>query len=427
MAITELECPHCGARLSGDDSRPVITCQYCQTTSHIDWRALERKRSMPAPTPAPRTVARPPKNLGVIIVVVGFVVPLVIGIVAFAISMTAATTATSIAAGALPELVGTPGSSGAASQEAPPPPLDPEQARILALDAKLEAYAGECLGRYADRAFASRSRYRSWVRDDEGPSPRSRHKYGLYSLSDPSSCVEAVESASALTPRVDVLDAAAADFAREIVALGRIVNEASRYYDRSDYEDDEMARGIEMHRPLLDAFDRFTAVTVALEVALDPVFDEVLAYRLAHLPETDVASRIRYDSMRTAFEIASTGNVHWRDLDDIDLEPFEEKVNGFERMVNELREHTGGSSELGGYVTAADKLALVAKQLVRRVRSHGGWSGGDRMILSSGAGGHWMVEGSPGAMIAAYDELAGTTASPRLRPIRPVALMTDGY
>jgi hypothetical protein len=360
--------------------------------------------------------------------VVGLAVPLVIGVVAFAISITAVTTATTVATGAIPELVGMEGSPGAVSGEAPPRPLDPAEARLVALDTKLGAYVDECLDRFADRAFASRARYRSWVRDEAGPSTRSRHIYGLYSLSDPASCVEAATSAGTVEPRIEPLDAAAVDFTRELTALVRIVNEAERYYDRSEYEDDDMAHGAEMHRPLLDAFDRFIAATTALEVAVDPLFAELLESRLARIAETDVQGRLYYDSMRTAFEVASAGNVHWRSLSDIDLATYEPKVDGFERMVTELRAQSGGSRDVGSYVEAADKLALAAKQLIRRVRNNGRWSTGDRMMLSSGAGSHWMVTGSPGAMLGAYNELAEReTTSPPLRYIRPVALVTDGY
>ena len=311
MPVTELECQNCGAKLEAQPGQVMVKCKYCQTSSHVDWQQLEKPRPQPPVIVVNNGMtARGQKHLALFIVL-SAIVPLGIGIVMFVVSMATDSMVSSSSTG-LGSFGGTSPSAPASPEAPPPPPLTPEQARASALDVKMTAYVGACLNRLADRALASRARYRSWVPDETGPTPRSRYKYGLYALTNTSDCIQAIESSHAVEPAIEPLDGAAADFARELGTLATIVNEANRYYDRTEYEDDDMAHGAEMHRPLLEAFDRFVAASTALEVAVDPIFDEMMTQRTLSLSESDATNRLRYDSMRIAFEIAAMGNVHWR-------------------------------------------------------------------------------------------------------------------
>jgi len=310
----------------------------------------------------------------------------------------------------------------------------------LAVMGRLTAYVDECINALDDRILSSRSRYRDWVDDDEGPKANSRHIYGLYTFSDPSGCAEAVAAAAALSPRNPEMDAAAQAYVGAVTDLHGIVEEAERYYDRSDYQDDDMARGQELHGPLMSGFNRFIVAREALITHVDAAFEEALSKREEALGPSDTRHRLLYDTMRSASEIARTANVHWRDVGSIDHESFQAKAEGYQRQADELEAHLadvpeaeqnahGGREfrELQRYVQSSQELAQAAKELARRVERDGGWSRGERTILGAGAGSHWMVGGSPGAVLNKYGELLRADTTPPLRYIAPTALLSDGY
>ncbi len=102
-------------------------------------------------------------------------------------------------------------------------------------------------------ASTSWSRYRSWVDVRTGPTGKERIVYGLYEVSPEIAkrALEASAKAIAAEPKIDRLDAAAADYAAAFEALLPVMNETSRYYERQDYKDDKFARGRDLHPKLM--------------------------------------------------------------------------------------------------------------------------------------------------------------------------------
>jgi hypothetical protein len=417
MPVTQLECPKCGASLDVQPGIVVATCTYCQAQSHIDWQRLGQ-----APRPTQHQTSAPrPKRLALVLAAV-------LGIAA-ALGALGIVLATKQGESAIERVISKPAPIASTVEShamvaTETHEVDPARARLVAVEAKMKAAVVSCLNRFSHRALQSRERYRSWVPDAQGPTPRSRYKYGLYELGDTSDCTKAIAQARAIEPAIEPLDHAAFEFARELETLAAIANEANRYYDRADYKDDAMARGAEMHEPLLRAFARFDAARAQLELALDGMRDEVLAAKQNELAPQDNFNRMRLDAMRAAFEIANLGNVPWKKIASIELETFEAKVVGFERMIASLQNYRGDEAKsIARFLSAADKFALAAKEEVRRIRSKGGWSSGDRMMLDHTSS-HWMVEGSPGAMIAAYAHLADAS-DPVMRHVAQIELIVQ--
>lgn len=423
MAVTAFECPGCGANLNPAPGQVTITCSYCGTSSRVhketggsSW-GTQAQRTGAGHVQAAKSARKA--------VVMGSLVTLLfslgaVGVVAFRAADRGATAVGSVN-GPVPSSPSLPTPSPGAA-------MDPAAAAENARMGRLNATVRTCINRLDDRILSSRARYRDWVDDEEGPQANARHVYGLYTFSDPSDCAEAVAAASALAPRRPEMDDAARTYVTAATDLHGIVEEAERYYDRNDYRDDDMARGQELHGPLMSAFNRFIVAREALIVHVDQAFEEALSAREEALAAGDTRQRLLYDTMRSALEIARAANVHWRDVGSIDHETFVAKADGYQRQVDQLEEMPGEASrDLQSYVQASQALAQAAKELGRRAERGGGWSTGDRMMLRAGAGSHWMVEGSPGAVLAKYEELLRADVDPPLRYIAPTALLSDGF
>ncbi len=439
MAVTAFECPGCGANLAPTPGQATVTCQYCQTTSRVQQEHGQSPWNMQHAQPSASSAEAAQRarkiaiasSLGMVVVSMGLA-----GVFALSAPDQAPTPVVPAPATAAPA------PTGPSSPATPTPAaaVDPAVAADAALSGRLEAYVRHCINSLDDRILSSRARYRSWVDDDEGPQPNARVVYGLYTFSDPSYCAEQVAAASALAPRRAEMDAAAQAYVTAVTDLHGIIEEAERYYDRNDYQDDDMARGQELHGPLMSGFNRFIVAREALIAHVDEAFEEALTKREEALAPGDTRSRLLFDTMRSALEIARTANVHWRDLSSIDHDTFFAKAQGYQRQVDELEaqlseaneaernaNHGWDFSALQSYVQASQAFAQAAKELGRRLEDGGGWSRGERMTLRSGASSHWMVDGSPGAALAKYDDIPDADVDPPLRYIAPTALLSDGY
>jgi len=411
MAVKALQCPGCGASLDPAPGEATVTCKYCQTTSRVQQQPQPQRHGQspwPVQSHASATAGADAPNGARKVIVASTLLTVVLGLgVAGVAAFSAVEGSSSIA---------TPGAA-----------LDPAGAADTALFGRLEAYVNGCINRLDDRILSSRARYRSWVDDEEGPKVGGRHVYGLYTFYDPSDCAEQARAVAALTPRRPAMDQAGQAYVSAVTDLHAIVEEAERYYDRSDYQDDDMARGQELHGPLLNGFNRFIVARETLIAEVDTAFEEALSKAEEALDPGDTKGRLIYDTMRSAQEIARTANVHWREVDAIDHDTFFGKAQGYQRQVDELATQVGEDErDLQRYVQASQAFAQAAKELARRVERGGGWSRGDRMMLR-GVGSHWMVDGSPGAALAKYGDVVDASPSPPLRYIAPTALFSDGY
>ena len=121
----------------------------------------------------------------------------------------------------------------------------PETAGTEAALVKMNTYV-EFLNR-ALRASESLQRYASWVDMKKGPTGKERIIYGLYSLYDVRSEIDAVKAASKQEPAFPELDTAMSAFVETYQQLAPAIERANKYYERQDYKSDKMAGGKALH------------------------------------------------------------------------------------------------------------------------------------------------------------------------------------
>ncbi len=124
------------------------------------------------------------------------------------------------------------------------------------MTAKLNAYIG-CFNALDSKTHGSIESYTRWIKDvAAGPTGRETQVYGPFEISDydMKQCDAPVTEAIAAKPVLAELDAAAGHYQQALKALVPISKDAHDYYDRQDYEDDQFAKGKQLHAPLMAAF-----------------------------------------------------------------------------------------------------------------------------------------------------------------------------
>lgn len=400
MGIRALKCPSCGARLEPIVGAPTVKCSYCGTISQIDGRGPEY------PTAVTYT---PAKWIGLIYVAPVAGIVLVSGIVGVVTSRSSPATEVSSAPVEAPRARAAPGAEQ---------PEDPVVVRERALEAKLDAYSFRCLNGQTYQVLGGRNAYLAWAGD--GYAPRARRVGGVRSVGGNSVtwCTDGVREALAVEPAIPSVDEPARAYAAALEAVSAVSVEAATYYERRNHEDDGMARGRELHRPLIDRWAAFAAADETLAAAHDR---EWLA--LAQTRRTRPAVAHTYELLLTAREIAVAADVPWGRLSTVELDPLVQRVARLEALVDELE----ASDDARQLVSSARGFLVQAKSFMRRRRDGPRWSTGERMILRSGPSAHWMVGGSPGAVLRTYGELASAAPPPRPRQIVPVELRDGAW
>jgi hypothetical protein len=102
----------------------------------------------------------------------------------------------------------------------------------------------------AMRASESLQRYESWVDMKNGPTGKEKIIYGLYSLYDTRSQIEAVATAAKAEPLMPELDAAMLAYVETYQQLAPVLERANKYYERQDYKVDKMEGGKAFHKEI---------------------------------------------------------------------------------------------------------------------------------------------------------------------------------
>jgi hypothetical protein len=93
-------------------------------------------------------------------------------------------------------------------------------------------------------------------------------------------------------------------------------------------------------------------------------------------------------------------NKTYSELTADDLNPL---IADFETSVEELRKDTTKKTTSDSYARSCDEFTKASKELMRRIRDGKKFTESEERFNSSGAG--WMVEGSPGKVIKAYNDM----------------------
>lgn len=280
---------------------------------------------------------------------------------------------------------------------------------------KLNLYIS-CYNQLDKRAHDSINRYASWIKDmDAGPTGRERVIYGLYSVDvdDIAQCQKDFEQAEQQKPILKELEAAGKNYVAALGALGASVTDIYPYYDREDYKDDGFAKGKAAHAALVKHMRAFTAASEAFSEVLNVENDKALTAQLARI-EKEEGRKIRYWSMALMLEAKRLADIVIRE--DFPVDVAAKRLESFEKVADEANTYIKANQTSPTFWMSmegdVEDFRKAAKERLRRVRDKTPYSSGEQMHLNS-PGGSWMVDGSPGKLVRAYNDLV--SSSNRLR------------
>lgn len=276
-------------------------------------------------------------------------------------------------------------------------------------DAKLAAYI-TCINDHSNTILDDYSRYQEWADETEGPSV-DVNPYGLINLyHDPQECIDDIQAAKALKPSYPELEKAGDDYAAALATVAPLIDEAYEYYDEENYKDDAMAKGKEMHPKLTEAFKAYDAADATLRAELDVIQSQLDEKRLESIEKTEGKGYGYFATsvMLNAGKVADQGNVI--DLNEVDVEAFQKGLDALETSIDELDAyHQAHGDELmttvqfDNFLDQCNEYLKAAKDLMRRARDKTPYT--DLEQNQIGTASEWMVDGSPGQMIQAYNKV----------------------
>ncbi len=213
--------------------------------------------------------------------------------------------------------------------------------------------------------------YLSWIKDPEaGPTgkesrpigPRTVDGYGL------KKCDETVTRALAAEPKLPALDAAAKNYLAQLHALEPLAKEASDYYTREDYEDDNFAKGKQLHAPFMAAWGGFVDASETFSDELEKQNDQAQREQLAALEKAEGRTMEFY---RLSLMLEAKSLVDFMGEDGFDVAEGEKRVAAFNALSDEAHakvKPAQNDTKWSTFEMSAEAFRRESKERVARVR-----------------------------------------------------------
>jgi hypothetical protein len=279
------------------------------------------------------------------------------------------------------------------------------------LNEKLEGYIS-CMNYETRAVYRNRAMYLRTVDAVKGPTGKESY-INVGSLS-PESCLKRIDEAKTKPPAIPDLEAAAADYKTALAALHQVSKTAHNYYDQKDYKDDKYAKGMELHKPLMAAYDAFEKADKVFDEKVTTLNEGISQRRLVRLKD-DPKAQLEYLIAKNVDEAKKL--VHFTEVDSwekIDEAGFSSGLAAYEASYNELNTYIGGHapeaekvSMLSSFTSATSDYLKAAKELMRRKR--------DKKDFKNERGSPEHIEGHPAKVLAEYNDMINASNNLRFR------------
>lgn len=286
------------------------------------------------------------------------------------------------------------------------------------LGEKLNPYI-TCINQATSSVRRAADRYADWVDKDKGVTGTEKHVYGIFEIGDQSTCIDGVKKSADLEPDDPALETAANEYVTALQAAITVVDEAYKYYDEKNYEDDKFAKAKELHPKLVKAFDEHEAADKKLRELVVAQNDALLERELERI-EKEQGQKLRWHQAKlmnvakklmdaTDAQITETGEIA------LDVAKFEPAFAAYEKQLDELvaytkanKAETDSITMFSRFVDGAEELKKAGKEMSRRKRDGKKLDQSELERLSS-----WpeQVEGSPMKFGKLYDDLVQASNS----------------
>lgn len=286
------------------------------------------------------------------------------------------------------------------------------------LGEKLNPYI-TCINQSTGAVRRSADRYADWVDKDKGVTGTEKNVYGIFEISDQSMCIDGVKKSADLEPDDPALETAASEYVTALQAAITVVDEAYKYYDEKNYEDDKFAKAKELHPKLIKAFDDFEAADEKFRDLVVSQNNGLLERELERI-EKEQGQKLRWQHAKlmnvakklmeaTDAEITETGELKL-DVAKFDpaFEAFEKQLDGLVAYTKANKAETDSITMFSRFVDSAEELKKAGKEMSRRQRDAKKYDQSELERLSS-----WpeQVEGNPMKFGKLYDDLVQASNS----------------
>ncbi|CAD1794986.1 hypothetical protein CPBF426_03410 [Xanthomonas arboricola pv. juglandis] len=276
---------------------------------------------------------------------------------------------------------------------------------LQGVTAKLGAYI-DCFNRVNAKVHAGARYYTGWMQDPfAGPTGDESGMTGPYDIDDGDmqQCDAPVSAAAAAKPALPALDKAAGDYRAALKALQPISHAVADYYTRQDYEDDQFAKGKQLHPQLMEALSTYADASTAFSAELDVQNDAAQREKLKTLEQGEGRTREYY---RLAMMLDAKQIADALEEEQFDVARANALLDGFNRLSDEahakVADQEPGKLDWNSFETAAETFRRQAKARVKRVVEKTPYSKMEQGWLDSPS---LAPEGSPRKLLNTYNAL----------------------
>lgn len=279
------------------------------------------------------------------------------------------------------------------------------------LSEKLEGYI-HCMNYETRAVYRNRTAYLRTVNAEKGPTGKESYISAL-SLS-PESCLKRIDESKAKAPAIPDLETAAADYKTALAALDKISKTAHDYYDHKDFKDDKYAKGMELHKPLMAAYDAFEKADKVFDEKVTTLNEGISQRRLVRL-KADPTAQLEYLIAKNVDDAKKL--VHFTEVDSwekLDEAGFAAGLTVYEQSYNELNTYVGAHAPeaekvmmLSSFTSATSDYLKAAKELMRRKR--------DKKDFKNEHGSPEHIDGHPAQVLAEYNDMINASNNLRFR------------
>ena len=191
----------------------------------------------------------------------------------------------------------------------------------------------------------SYDRYFGWADRNEGPSSKSKRIGGVSKLYD--SELKKLEKAIAQAPEIEEVDDLMKVVLKDATTLHDIIDKADSYYQKQDYKDDDFAKGKDLHKELVIAYDNYFNSYDKMYVNFRALQSSLKEFEANKYKEN--GELIRYNLMmelNKADDIFMLiGNLDSEGLKKMNLEEFKAKLSAFRAVHDELEKLNGDEAQ----------------------------------------------------------------------------------
>jgi len=302
---------------------------------------------------------------------------------------------------------------GAANSQGNAPTAEEAANPDDALAEKLGKYI-YCLNSTDKSVSRSRKYYVSLVDEKTGPTGKERYVGGVSSI-DSDQCIKSLDKAQTMPPSLPEVQAAAAAYKAALLELVPIATTAEKYYKQNDYKDDKMAKGKQMHAPLMAAFGKFETADKEFDGLVTRMNEDLSGRQLQRLAK-DPKNRLQYLAklaMARSKELVRMVDVGA--LKDLDAAKYQAALEGVEKANTELETYaTSNKAEVdnvslfSSYISDQEEFIKAGKELMRRKRDNK-----DFNKESASESSPESVDGHPAQVIDKYNHMINSSNSLR--------------